>query len=105
MGIYLEAADGLSKDDWIKKYGTKVNQLKWPGHEKGYYPVVVCHNKHFNANLVCWLRSEVKRVLDSIDDGDPRPFTFYHVKRTDLHRALGASTWEAMMQDIADGWR
>lgn len=105
MGLYIEACDGLSKEEWIIKHGTEVEELKWPGHGEDYYPVSVIDNGTFRAALVCWLESEIERVTNSFRFGDPRPARFYHVKRKDLMRNLGVRVWKAMQDDISDGHR
>ena len=103
MGLYIEACDGLDKEQWLEEYGQPTDAMRWPGHAAGWYPVSLADNGSFKAALLCWSEFEVQRVYQSIHHGDKRQFKFYNVTHEHLKRNLGDATWSALLEDIKDG--
>jgi len=81
MGAYINVKN-QPKEDWLKEKGTEISlgdALKWTDFEVNFL-VVLVDNGPFTAAGVAYDRREKDGWLQP----DPRPRSFYSVKKEDL---------------------
>lgn len=91
MGYYINPTDGTSKEQWLKRHGTRATPteigrlLESKRQDERFehmVPVCLVDNGWMTAAGIGYSVGEASHFLDTTDDGRPR--TWYLVKRDDL---------------------
>ena len=92
MGIYINHTTGMSKEEFLQKYGTKVKEeyvKKFYTKDSPYtkwIPVVLVQNTGFTAAGVAYSAAECNRFIRGVND---RPYSWHLVPISTLNEQAG----------------
>ena len=88
MGYYINPTDGLTKEEFLAKYGTKISPVMAAEFnyidDTGYLPVCWVNNGPFTAAAI----AIDQREMDEFQAPDPRPKKWYFVPKSVLNPFL-----------------
>lgn len=72
MGCYANHVS-MDKEEWLKKNGVGVENIKWEDVPEGHLPVVLVFNSAFTAAGIAYCKSEL-RLFTNPEDNRPKKF-------------------------------